>query len=151
MEQMLEQLTSIDGLHQSDRVTSGEALLPSGGGGGMTGLVGPMASLTSSIQSLTKLQEEAHADMRRTMLDLPGVIRHELEASLHELTETIFELTKVLKDAPPQKVPVEPASHHRPFLWNASANFLASSDDNPVGKTKSWPRWPRISMQRRTG
>ena len=151
MEQMLEQLTSIDGLHQSDRVTSGEALLPSGGGGGMTGLVGPMASLTSSIQSLTKLQEEAHADMRRTILDLPGVIRHELEASLHELTETIFELTKVLKDAPPQKVPVEPASHHRPFLWNASANFLASSDDNPVGKAKSWPRWPRISMQRRTG
>jgi hypothetical protein len=147
MEQILEQLTSIN---QGDRATSGEVLREQGGGWGI-GLAGPMASLTSSIQSLTKLQEVAHAETRRTMSDLPGVIRQELHASLYELTETIHELTKVLKDPPRHQASVAPAFHSGPFLWKAHADFPVSSDDKPSGKAKSWPRWPRISMQRRTG
>jgi len=150
MEQMLEQLTSIHGEPQGDRSTSGEALREQGGGWGM-GLAGPMASLTSSIQSLTKLQEASHAETRRTMSDLTGVIRQELQASLYELTETIHELTKVLKDLPHPQVPGGRAFHSGPLLWKASADLPASSDGNPSGKAKSWPRWPRISMQRRTG
>ncbi len=150
MEQMLEQLSSIHGEPQGDRSTPGEALREQGGGWGI-GLAGPMASLTSSIQSLTKLQEQAHANPRRTMSDLPGVVRQELHAPLHKLTETIHELIKVLKDMPTHQAPVAPAFHSRPLLWKAPADLPETSDDNPSGKAKSWPRWPRISMQRRTG
>jgi len=150
MEQMLEQLTSIHGEPQGDRSTSGEALREQGGGWGI-GLAGSMASLTSSIQSLTKLQEQAHANPRRTMSDLPGVVRQELHAPLYKLTETIHELIKVLKDMPTHQAPVAPAFHSRPLLWKAPADLPETSDDNPSGKAKSWPRWPRISMQRRTG
>jgi hypothetical protein len=150
MEQMLEQLTSVHGEHQGDRSTSGEVLHEQGGGWGL-GLAGPMASLTSSIQSLTKLQEAAHAETRRTMSDLPAVIRQELHASLYELTETIHDLTKVLKDLPHHQASVAPAFRSGPLLWKAPADLPVSSDDKPSGKAKSWPRWPRISMQRRTG
>jgi hypothetical protein len=150
MEQMLEQLTSIHGEPQGDRSASGEALREQGGGWGI-GLAGSMASLTSSIQSLTKLQEQAHANPRRTMSDLPGVIRQELHAPIHKMTETIHELAKVLKDLPHHQAPVLPAFRSGPLLWKASADLPASSDGNPSGKAKSWPRWPRISMQRRTG
>jgi len=150
MEQMLEQLTSVHGEHQGDRSTSGEVLHEQGGGWGL-GLAGPMASLTSSIQSLTKLQEAAHAETRRTMSDLPAVIRQELHASLYELTETIHDLTKVLKDLPHHQASVAPAFRSGPLLWKAPANLPVSSDDKPSGKAKSWPRWPRMSMQRRTG
>jgi hypothetical protein len=149
MEQMLEQLTSIDSQQQSDQVTTGEAFPPTGGGWGM-GLAGPMASLTSSIQSLTTLQETAHAETRRTMSALPSIIRDELQGSLNELTETIHELTKALKDAP-HLARVELSAQSRPLLWKAPSDLSASSDDHPSGKAKSWPRWPRISMQRRTG
>ncbi len=149
MEQMLEQLTSIDGQQQSEQVTTSEAFPPTGGGWGM-GLAGPMASLTSSIQSLTTLQEAAHAETRRTMANLPGVLRDELRGSLHELTERIHELTQALKDAP-HLARVELPSPSRPLLWKAPTDPSASSDDHPSGKAKSWPRWPRMSMQRRTG
>jgi hypothetical protein len=150
MEQILEQLTSINGEHQGDRATSGEPIREQGGGWGI-GLAGPMASLTSSIQSLTKLQEAAHANPRRTMSDLPGVIRQELRAPFHELTETIHELTKVLKDLPHHQAPVAPAFRSGPLLWKAPADLPVSSDEKPSGRAKSWPRWPRMSMQRRTG
>ncbi|TFG61280.1 MAG: hypothetical protein E4H32_07565 [Nitrospirales bacterium] len=149
MEQMLEQLTSIDGQQQSDQVTTSEGFPTTGGGWGM-GLAGPMASLTSSIQSLTTLQEAAHAETRRTMVNLPGIIRDELQGSLHELTETIHELTKALKDAP-HLARVELPSHTRPLLWKAPPDLSVSSHDHHSGKAKSWPRWPRMFMQRRTG
>ena len=151
MEQMLEQLTSIGGQGQSTPDTSDEPILASGGGWGMSGLAGPMASLTSSIQSLTKLQEVTHAETRRTIGSLPGVIREELQASLLELTETIHELTKVLKSAPRPQEPVSLDFPSRPLLWKGSAEPLASSHDHHSRTNKSWPRWPRISMQRRTG
>jgi len=149
MEQMLEQLTSIDGQQQSDQVKTSEAFPPTGGGWGI-GLAGPMASLTSSIQSLTTLQEAAHAETRRTMANLPGVLRDELHGSLQELTETIHELTKALKEAP-HLARVELPSHSRPLLWKAPPDLSATSEEQPSGKQKAWPRWPRTSMQRRTG
>jgi hypothetical protein len=150
MEQMLEQLTSIDGQQQSDQVGTGAAFPATGGGWGMPGLAGPMASLTASIQSLTTMQEAAHAETRRTMVNLPGVLRDELHVTLHELTRTIHELTKALKEAP-HLARVELSSSSRPLLWKAPADFPVSSHDHPTGKAKSWPRWPRISMQGRTG
>ncbi|MEX0828802.1 MAG: hypothetical protein WD032_01020 [Nitrospirales bacterium] len=150
MEQMLEQLTSIDNQQQSDQVATGAVWPATGGGWGMPGLAGPMASLTSSIQSLTTMQETAHAETRRTMVNLPGVIRDEFHAALHELTQTIHELTKAVKDAP-HLARVELSASPRPLLWKAPADFPVSPHDHPTGKTKSWPRWPRISMQRRTG
>lgn len=149
MEQMLEQLTSLGSQQQSEQMPAGQAFPPIGSGVGI-GLAGPMASLTSSIQSLTTLQEAAHAETRRTMVNLPGVLRDELQDSLHELTETIHELTKALKDAP-HLARVELPSQSRPLLWKAPTDLSTSSDDHPSGKAKSWPRWPRMSMQRRTG
>jgi hypothetical protein len=150
MEQMLEQLTSINGQQQGEQITTGEVFPSTGGGWGMSGLAGPMASLTSSIQSLTTLQEAAHSETRRTMTALPGIIRDELQGSLHELTETIHELTKALKEAP-HLARVELPSSSRPLLWKTPADLSASSEAQPSGKLKSWPRWPRMSMQRRTG
>ncbi len=150
MEQMLEQLTSINGQQQGDQITTGEVFPSTGGGWGKSGLAGPMASLTSSIQSLTTLQDAAHAETRRTMTALPAIIRDELQGTLHELTETIHELTKALKEAP-HLARVELSSSSRPLLWKASADLSASSEAQPSGKPKSWPRWPRMSMQRRTG
>ncbi|MDH5429053.1 MAG: hypothetical protein OEZ05_08545 [Nitrospirota bacterium] len=149
MEQMLEQLTSIDGQQQSEHVKSSEVYHPTGGGAGL-GLAGPVASLTSSIQSLTALQETAHADTRRTMEDLPGMIRDELHGSLQELTETIHDLTTALKDAP-HLARVELPSRSRPLLWKAPPDLSAPSEEPSFGKPKSWPRWPRMSMQRRSG
>ena len=151
MEQMLEPLTSIHREHQEDGVPSGEAFREPGNGWGMTGLAGPMASLTSGIQSLTKLQKEAHAETQRTMSELPGAIREELKVPLHELTETIHDLTRVLKEMQHHHAPVEAAFTPRPFLWNTSSDLLTHSEANRSGKAKSWPRWPRLSLQRRTG
>ena len=149
MEQMLEQLTSLGGQQQSEQIPTGQAFPPTSGGLGI-GLAGPMASLTSSIQSLTTLQEAAHTETRRTMANLTGMLREELQGSLHELTETINELTKALKAAP-HLARVELPSQSRPLLWKAPSDLSTSSDDLPSEKTKSWPRWPRMSMQRRTG
>lgn len=149
MEQMLEQLTSLNGQQQSEQVTTGQEFSHIGGGLGM-GLTGTMASLTSSIQSLTTMQETAHEDTRRTMVHLPGVLREELQSSFHELSETIHELTKALKDAP-HLARVELPSPSRPLLWKAPPDLSASSEEHLSGKAKSWPRWPRMFMQRRTG
>ena len=151
MEQMLEPLTSIHGEHQEERVASHESFGQTGRVLGMSGLAGNIASLTSGIQSLTKLQEEAQADTRRMMSEFPGAIREELKVPLRELTETIQNLTRVLKDVQHHRAPVEATFSPRPFLWNAPNDLLASSEASRSGKTKSWPRWPRLSLQRRTG
>ena len=76
-EQMLEQISSMNRQQQSGHVPSKEALMSRTDGGGMPGLAGPMASLTSSIQSLTKLQDEAHVETRRTLSELPDALSHE--------------------------------------------------------------------------
>jgi len=151
MEQMLEQLTARHGGHQGERSASGDVRPEQGGGWGIMGLAGPIASLTSSIQSLHKMQEEAHESMRRSRADLPSVIREELQASLHGLTEAMHEVTKALENPLYRQTPIEPASRHRPLLWQLPAEPPVSSDGNSSGTAKSWPRWPRMSMQRGTG
>ncbi len=151
MEQMLEQLTSLETHTQSDQAIAGESRPMIGGEWGMAGLTGPIASLTSSIQSLTSLQEAAHNETRRTMENVPGPMRNDLQDSLDELTETIHVLTKVLKEAPPPPPSLEPISNHRPLLWKAPANAPVLSDDHPSQKPQSCPRWPRLSRSRRAG
>ena len=149
MEQMLERLTSMHGQPQRENVRP-DVDFPAPAGGLGIGLAGPMASLTSSIQSLTALQETAPAETRRIMEKLPGIIREELHGSLQELTQTIHELTAALKKAP-HLARVELGARSRPLLWKAPPDLLDSSEEQSIGKPKSWPRWPRMSMERRSG
>ncbi len=151
MEQMLEQLTSLETHSQSDQAIAVESRPMIGGEWGMAGLTGPLASLTSSIQSLTALQEAAQNEMRRTTENVPGSMRNDLQDSLDELTETIHVLTKALKEAPPLPPSLEPISNHRPLLWKAPADLPVLSDEHLSQKPQSWPRWPRLSKPRRTG
>ena len=109
----------------------------------MTGLAGPIASLTSGIQSLTRIQEQAQAETRRMRSELPGAMREELHAPLRELTDTVKNLTKVLKEMQQNHASVNPAIAPRPFLWNVPSESQASPEGNRSEKTKSWPRWPR--------
>ena len=151
MEQMLEPLTSIHAQPQETRVPFGEGLRERDGGWGITGLAGPMASLTSGIQSLTKLQEESIAETRRMRSELPGAIREELKVPLHELRETIQDLTRALKEMQHRQLPANPAFTPRQFLWNDRSDIMAASDASRSGKPKSWPWWSRMTLQRRTG
>ena len=151
MEQMLEPLTSIHAQPQEGRVTSSEGVQHLSGDWGTTGLAGPLASLTTGIQSLTKMQEEAQAETRRMRAELPGAMRGELHAPLRELTDTIQNLTKVLTEMQQNQASVSPAVAPRSFLWNVSSDSHAVPEEHPSEKTKSWPRWPRRALQRRTG
>ncbi len=151
MEQMLEQLSSLETQSQSDQAIVGESRPMIGGEWGMAGLTGPIASLTSSIQSLTALQEAAHNETQRMMENSPGALRNDLQDSLDELTETIHGLTKVLKEKPPPAPSLGPISNHRPLLWKAPVDVPVLSDDQPSQKPQSWPRWPRLSKSRRAG
>lgn len=151
MEQMLEQLTSGAVQRQSDSSISSESRPSVGGEWGMAGLAGPIASLTSSIQSLTKLQEAAQHETRRKMESSPGSLRHDLQDSLDELTDTIHSLTKVLKEAPTLPPSLEPISSQRPPLWKAQTDIPVLSEDSSAHKQQSWPRWPRLSKSRRAG
>ncbi len=151
MEQMLEQLSAVAAQPQSDSALSREGLPSVGGEWGMAGLAGPIASLTSSIQSLTKLQEAAQHETGRTKENPPGTIRNDLQDSLDELTDTIHALTKVLKEAPQPPSSIEPSSNHRPLLWKAQASASMLPEEHSAQKHQSWPRWPRLSTSRRAG
>lgn len=151
MEQMLEQLTSTQGELQGDRSASGGELREHVGGWGANGLVGPAADLTAAIQSLTKLQQDNHAEARRTVTELSRIIKAELHGPLNELTDAIHDLTRLLKDAPANPVPVETLFDDRHLLWKTSAYPRGSSTINFFERIGSWPRWPWLSRQRRTG
>lgn len=151
MEQMLEQLTSVEGERQGARSASGGELQEHVGGWGMNGLTGPTAELTGAIQSLTKLQREEHAEARRTVTELPRIIKAELHGPLNELTDAIHDLTRLLKDAPNNPVPMETLSDDRPLLWKTSAYPRRSSTLNVFEKISSWPKRPWFSRERRTG
>jgi hypothetical protein len=151
MEQMLEQLTSVQGERQGDRSASGGELPEHVGGWGTNGLAGPTADLIGAIQSLTKLQQEEHAEARRTVTELPRIIKAELHGPLNELTDAIHDLTRLLKDAPTNPVPMETLFDDRPLLWKTSAYPRVSSTINFFERISSWPRWPWLSRQRRTG
>lgn len=151
MEQMLEQLTSIQDQRQWNQSASGGELREHGGGWGTNGLVGPTADLTSAIQSLTKLQQDDHAEARRTVTELPRIIKAELHGPLHELTDAIHDLTRLLKDTPPNPVPVETLFDNRPVLWKTSPRPQGSSVINFFENIGSRTGWPWLFRRRRTG
>ncbi|WP_447969946.1 hypothetical protein [Nitrospira sp. M1] len=114
MEQMLEHLTSIQGDREEKRTPTNHTHQETLSGMSANGLAGPTANLTSSIQSLKKLQEDEHRETREVLSDIPHVIRQELEAPLRELTDTIHDLTKTLKNAKTSLRTVDPTLHQRP-------------------------------------
>lgn len=151
MEQMLEQLTSMQGSHSRDQSTSDGELREHYGGGGANGLAGPTSNLTAAIQSLMRLQQENHADIQRTVTELPRVFRKELHGPFNELTDAIHDLKKLLRDAKNNPDPIETAFDDRPLLWKTSASPRTSADSKFLEKFSSWSRRPWLFRPRRTG
>ncbi len=151
MEQMLEQLTAMQGEHSKDGSTSGVEIREYAGGWGTNGLAAPTANLTAAIQSLTKLQQDEHAETRRTVTKLPYIIKEELHGPLNELTDAIQDLTRLLKHAQNNPVPMEPPFDDRSLLWKTSAYPRPSSHINFFERISSWPKRSWLSRPRRTG
>jgi len=151
MEQMLEQLTAMQGEHSKDGSTSGVEIREYAGGWGTNGLAAPTANLTAAIQSLTKLQQDEHAETRRTVTKLPYIIKEELHGPLNELTNAVHTLTRLLKDAPSNSVEMEPPFDDRSLLWKTSAYPRPSSNINFFERISSWPKRSWLSRPRRTG
>ncbi|MCA9472891.1 MAG: hypothetical protein MRJ96_05670 [Nitrospirales bacterium] len=150
IEQMLEQLTGLNNGRQEERSPAVTAQRDYRGPG-MNGLAGSMASLTTAVQSLTRMQEDEQIETRRMMTEVPRLLKTELQPSLQELTETIHDLTKILKEAQPLVATVESPFEKRPLLWKNSADVMAPSATIPTGKSKPRLRWPRLSSLGRTG
>lgn len=151
MEQMLEQLTSIQGNHSRDQSTSDGELREHYGRWETNGLAGPTSNLTAAIQSLTRLQQENHAEIQRTITEFPRVFKKEIHAPFNELTEAIHELSKLLGDAQNSPVPIETAFDDRPLLWKTSGYSRTSANSNFLKKFSSWSRRPWLSRPRRAG
>lgn len=151
MEQMLEQLTSMQSEHAREQTTSDGEFPEHIGGWRTNGLAGPTSNLTAAIQSLTKLQQENHKEIQRTVTEFPRVFKRELHGPLHELTDAIHDLTKLLKEAQSNPVPIETLFDDRPLLWKTSAYPRASTNSNFLEKISSWSRRPWLSRQRPTG
>ncbi len=151
MEQMLEQLTAMQGKSAGENAYSGEVGREHHVGWGGNGLANPTANLTAAIQSLMTLQKEDHAEIRRTMADLPRVITDRLHGPLSELTGAIHDLTKLLKDTKPNPVPTETSFEERPPLWKTSTNSRGPFMINFFDKIGSWSKRPGLARHRRTG
>lgn len=151
MEQMLEQLTAMQGKSAGDNASSGEVSREHLVGWGGNGLASPTANLTAAIQSLMTLQKEDHAEIRRTMSDLPRVMTDRLHGPLNELTGAIHDLTKLLKDTKPNPVPTGIPFEDRPPLWKTSAYSRNPSLISFFDKISSWPKRPGLARHRRTG
>ncbi|GJL51775.1 MAG: hypothetical protein NPIRA01_30020 [Nitrospirales bacterium] len=113
MEQMLEQLTSNHGERQGTRSPANHEHQETHSGFRANRLAGPTANLTSSIQSLKKLQEDEHRETQRLLSDVPRMIRQELQDPLRELTDTIHDLNKTLKHTNTPPTPIEATRTHR--------------------------------------
>jgi len=132
MEQMLEQLTSMHGERQGTGSPASHQQQEPHSRLGADGLVGPTASLTSSIHSLKKLQEEEHRETQRILSDIPRVIRQELQEPLRELSDTIHDLTKALKNTKNSLPPVEPTlSHLSPVAKNPRSPIEPELEPRP--------------------
>jgi hypothetical protein len=151
MEQMLEQLTAMQGQSSRDHSSSGEESREHLAGWGTNGLAAPTANLTAAIQSLTTLQKEEHAEIRRTVTELPRAITDRLHGPLNELTDAIHELTKLLKDTNHHPVPTETSFEDRPSLWKTAVHPRTPSKISFFEKISSWPKRPRLAKHRRTG
>ena len=151
MEQMLEQLTAKSGQSPRDHSISGEEGREHLVGWEKNGIPGPTADLTAVIQSLMTLQNENHAEFRRTVSELPRIITDRLHGPLNELTGAIHHLTKLLKDIRPHPVQTETSSEERPPLWNTSAYSRGPSMISFFDKIGSWSKRPGLARHRRTG
>ncbi|HBP89946.1 MAG: hypothetical protein KC592_06245 [Nitrospira sp.] len=151
MEQMLEQLTGAQSKSPRDQASPGEGSRGHLVEWGTDGFAGPTANLTAAIQSLMTLQKEDHAEIRRTMSELPRVITDRFHGPLNELTEAIYELTKLLKDTKPHPMETDSTFKDRPPLWKSSAFPRAPSMISFFDKIGSWPKRPGLARHRRTG
>ncbi len=151
MEQMLEQLTAMQGQSPKDHSSSREESREHVVGWGTNGLAGPTTDLTAAIQTLMALQKEDHAEIRRTVSELPRVITDRLHGPLNGLTGAIHDLTKLLKDIRPHPVQTETSLEERPPLWKTSTNSRGPSMLNFFDKIGSWSKRPGLARHRRTG
>lgn len=151
MEQMLEQLTAVQGRSSNDHSSSGGESRPHLVGWETNGLAGPTANLTTAIQTLTTLQQEQHAESRRTVTELPRVMTDRLHVPLNELTDAIHGLTKLLKEANLQPVPTDPPLEDRPPLWKTSTYSRGPSMISFFDRIGSWSKRPGPVRHRRTG
>jgi hypothetical protein len=99
MEQMLEQLTQTQSEPRGGRQASGGDLREYAGRMGTESLTGPIAELTTAVQSLTKWKEDEQAAGRHMTAELPRTIREEFAAPMKALNDSIHELTTLLKDS----------------------------------------------------
>ncbi len=146
MEQILEQLTWVRGENQNERATPTRR--ETGGGQGMNGLAGPMANLTSVIQTLTRLQEDQHAETRQTIAELPVIMKEVLHEPIRELTDTVHELAKAVEHSQTEPRPHTPSFEQRPLLWKNADDVMDPFATIEPRKTKSWLRWPSITKSR---
>jgi hypothetical protein len=151
MEQMLEQLTTIQRNHPEDQSISGGEFQEHIGGRAMNGLAGPTANLTAAIQSLSRLQQDEHAESQRTVTQLSRLIKEELHGPLGDLSDAIHGLTRLLKHTQNTPVLMPIPDDDRPLLWKNSAYPRTFSTVNFFGRIGSWPKRPWFSRQRRTG
>lgn len=151
IEQMLEQLSSMQAQRQGDPSATGGAFREHPGEWGMNGLAGPTANLTGAIQSLKRYQQDEHIEARRALAELPGIIKSELQPPLNELTHAIHDLTRLLKSASIESEPMKATFDDRPLLWKTTAYPRPPSPINFFQKIGSWPRRSGLSRQRRTG
>lgn len=151
MEQMLEQLTAMQGQSPRDHSSSGGESRPHLVGWETNGLAGPTANLTAAIQALTTLQQEQHTESRRTVTELSRVITDRLHGPLNELTDAVHGLTKLLQEANLHPVPTETPFEDRPPLWKTSAYPRVPSINSFFDKIGSWSKRPGLTRHRRTG
>lgn len=98
MEQMLEQLTPMQGSHGKSRQISG-GFREHSGDLGTDSLALPIAELTDAVRSLTKWRQEEQAAAQRAAADLPRIIREEFTSPMQDLNRVLHELTGLMKDA----------------------------------------------------
>lgn len=99
MEQMLERLTPMHSEHGRGRQASGVELRERAGEMGTDSLAAPLAELTAAVRSLTKWKQDEQAAGRRMAAELPQVIREEFTAPMKALSDSIYDLTALLKNA----------------------------------------------------
>jgi hypothetical protein len=151
MEQLLEQLTANQGHMPRDHSSSSEGSREHVVKWGTNGLTGPTADLTAAIQSMMTLQKEDHAEVRRTMVELPRVLTDRLHGPLNELTSAIHDLSTLLKETRAHPVSKETSFEDHPPLWKTAGNSRGSSMISLFDKISSWPKRPVLAKHRRTG
>ncbi|WNM58906.1 hypothetical protein [Candidatus Nitrospira allomarina] len=151
MEQMLEQLTAMQGRSSTDHSASGGEGRPHTAEWETNRLAGSTADLTAAIQTLTILQQEQHAEIRRTVSDLSRVMTDRLQGPLNDLNDAIHSLTKWLKEANLHPMPTEKPFEDRPALWKTSSYARSPSMISLFDKIGSWPKRPGPVRHRRTG